>query len=186
METAGASSGAIIIGGAVQAQFVNRPTICSIPLDSWNDGCRAIVEYVTRTLDSLVIADATTEKEFGFIESNPYIVQNNIKSVLCMPVTHQNTLKAILYVENNLMSNCFTEERIDTLSILTTQMAISLENSLSFKTRLQALEELAEVQRVRAHEADLYRKKQEEFIDRICHEIRNPVQGIMYVLLTLF
>jgi GAF domain-containing protein len=102
-----------------------------------------------------------------------------------MPVTHQNTLKAILYVENNLMSNCFTEERIDTLSILTTQMAISLENSLSFKTRLQALEELAEVQRVRAHEADLYRKKQEEFIDRICHEIRNPVQGIMYVLLTI-
>jgi GAF domain-containing protein len=54
-----------------------------------------------------------------------------------MPVMHQQNLKAVLYVENNLMSDCFTSERIDILSVLTTQMAISIENSQSFKSRFQ-------------------------------------------------
>lgn len=167
MEAAGASSGAIIINEIVQAQFLSSPTLCSIQLDNWDNGCIPIVEYVSRTLDTVVLGDALRDKKYGFVQSNEYIVSKQVKSVLCMPVTHQNNLKAILYVENNLMSDCFTAERINVLSVLTTQMAISIENSQSFKTRVKALEELAEVQRVRAHEADLYRQKQEEFIDRI-------------------
>ncbi|KAL0488543.1 hypothetical protein AKO1_015771 [Acrasis kona] len=95
-----------------------------------------------------------------------------------MPVTHQNELRAILYVENELATDCFTSERINVLSILTSQMAISLQNSRSFKEQLK-IQQVAEFQRGRAQEAEIYREKQEEFIDRICHEIRNPIQGIM-------
>ncbi|KAL0489068.1 hybrid signal transduction histidine kinase dhkK [Acrasis kona] len=35
------------------------------------------------------------------------------------------------------------------------------------------------MQRKRAEDEQAYRRKQEEFIDRICHEIRNPIQGIV-------
>jgi signal transduction histidine kinase/predicted ATPase/CheY-like chemotaxis protein len=179
METAGASKGALIIDEIVVAEYINSAALCSKPLEQWGDGCQAIVEFVSRTFDSIVLGDASKDKKYGFIETNPYIISNDVRSILCMPVIRQNKLKAVLYVENNLMCDVFTSERINVLNVLATQMAISIENSQSFNTKINAMEELAEVQRVRAQEADLYRLKQEEFIDRICHEIRNPIQGIM-------
>ncbi|NEJ83634.1 PAS domain-containing protein, partial [Rhizobium leguminosarum] len=44
--------------------------------------------------------------------------------------------------------------------------------------RLEALQQAAEIQRQRAEEAEHYRRQQEEFIDTVCHEIRNPMTGI--------
>ncbi|KAI9347565.1 hypothetical protein BDR26DRAFT_931292 [Obelidium mucronatum] len=45
---------------------------------------------------------------------------------------------------------------------------------------LQAVKDLAEVQRLRAEDAEEARKVQEGFIDTVCHEIRNPLNGIMH------
>jgi signal transduction histidine kinase/CheY-like chemotaxis protein len=183
-ETAGATSAAIIIDRYVQSESVqqfgsmqeNISTMCNIPVSSWERGCTAIVDYVSRTLDTVVLNDVQNDRLYGV---NPYIIRSNTKSVLCMPVVHQGTLKAILYVENNLITDCFTMERVNILSILTGQMAISIENSLYFKKQIKAMEEITEIQTERVKEAELYQKKQEEFIDRICHEIRNPIQGVM-------
>ncbi|KAL0487605.1 hypothetical protein AKO1_000266 [Acrasis kona] len=44
---------------------------------------------------------------------------------------------------------------------------------------MESMNQLAEVQKKRAQEEEANRRKQEEFIDRVCHEIRNPIQGIM-------
>ncbi|MHB9147859.1 MAG: hybrid sensor histidine kinase/response regulator [Candidatus Amoebophilus sp.] len=44
--------------------------------------------------------------------------------------------------------------------------------------RLEALQQAEKAQRQRAEEAEHYRKQQEEFIDTVCHEIRNPMTGI--------
>lgn len=44
--------------------------------------------------------------------------------------------------------------------------------------RLSALRDAEEHQRRRAAEAEAFRVKQERFIDTICHEIRNPINGI--------
>ncbi|KAJ3028555.1 UNVERIFIED_CONTAM: hypothetical protein HDU68_001425 [Siphonaria sp. JEL0065] len=45
---------------------------------------------------------------------------------------------------------------------------------------LDASKGLAEVQRLRAEDAEEARKLQEGFIDTICHEIRNPLNGILH------
>ncbi len=45
--------------------------------------------------------------------------------------------------------------------------------------RLEAVECAAQVQRQRAEEAEEHRHSQEMFVDTICHEIRNPLNGIL-------
>jgi GAF domain-containing protein len=182
VETAGATSAAIIIDNHVEAEYLQGSsqniTITSVPLQTWEHGCRAVIEYVTRTNENVVLQDAFNDKRYGF-SNNPYIVRWKAKSILCMPVTHQNELKAVLYCENSKINDCFTVDRITVLSILTNQIAISLENSNYFKMQMKAVQDLAEIQSARAAEEKTYRKKQEEFVDRICHEIRNPIQGMI-------
>ena len=46
------------------------------------------------------------------------------------------------------------------------------------QSQLQALQQQAEYEKRRAQEAEAYKKRLEEFIDTICHELRNPLNGI--------
>jgi hypothetical protein len=171
METAGASHGAVIVNNKVEAQCDNADqrtvsVMNSLPLDSWPHGCQPAIDYVSRTREPLVIANALEDQQYGFVSSHPYIVTNQVKSLLVMPVLRNYELKAVLYLENNLIENCFTMERINVLRVLTGQMAISIENSRYFTEQLKAAEEVAKLQHHRVLEAQLYRRKQEEFIDR--------------------
>ncbi|KAL0489253.1 hypothetical protein AKO1_013772 [Acrasis kona] len=98
---------------------------------------------------------------------------------MCMPIAYQNDIKGILYLENDLISGCFKPERVLVLNILASQLAISIQHSKHFESEMRALEQLAQVQHNRAEDEQSNRRKLEEFIDRICHEIRNPIQGIL-------
>lgn len=41
-----------------------------------------------------------------------YIASNKVKSVLCVPILNQNVVVGILYLENNLLSSAFTQDRV--------------------------------------------------------------------------
>jgi hypothetical protein len=51
---------------------------------------------------------------------------------LCMPIMVKNILKGVLYLENNLFDGLFNKHRMDLLLVLTSQMAITLENTRFF------------------------------------------------------
>ncbi len=179
VETAGATHASIIIDGNVQAEYVNNETkLCHLPLHDWN-GSTAVVQHVASKQEVLVTGCAYQEKRYKFMANDNYIQTNKSKSILCMPVVHKMRISAILYVENVLTADCFKAEQINVLGILTSQVAISLENSRYFKDQITSMQELAEVQRQIAQNESMYRRVQEEFIDRICHEIRNPIQGVV-------
>jgi PAS domain S-box-containing protein len=46
------------------------------------------------------------------------------------------------------------------------------------RTRLEAIQRAKEFQQSRADEAEAYRRHQEQMVDTLCHELRNPLQGI--------
>lgn len=71
----------------------------------------------------VVLGNATEDKHF---ERDQYLSANQIKSVLCMPIMKQEKLHGVLYVENNLLSFAFPANRVTVLTILVSQMAISL------------------------------------------------------------
>ncbi|WP_107839589.1 GAF domain-containing sensor histidine kinase [Metasolibacillus meyeri] len=84
-----------------------------------------VIDYTIRMRQEVVFHNVMNS---GFTQ-NTYIQHRHLKSVLCLPITHQNKLISILYMENNLLEGVFTEERLDMLKLLCSQCAISITNA---------------------------------------------------------
>ena len=174
IENAGAQQGAVLFVEAddtifVQAEYASNGTITTlqkIPLVEWTNGAQGVIQQVKRLHQSVVIDDATTHEQF---RNDPYISRTQAKSILCIPLLKQTELKAILYVENNLMTYAFTPERVQTVLILTAQMAISLENARYFAEQIALTRQLSE-QSARAQMA-------EESLHAITHDLQLALQA---------
>jgi signal transduction histidine kinase/ActR/RegA family two-component response regulator len=86
----------------------------------------SILQYVSRTHDSVILDDASAPTPFSAEE---YIRHKRARSVLCLPLMKQARLIGLLYLENNLAPGVFTPQRIVLLELLASQAAISLENA---------------------------------------------------------
>jgi len=87
---------------------------------------QSVINFVTRTNESVVLANATENNKFM---SDPYIIKHSPKSLLCIPLLNQGILSGILYLENNLINSAFTEERVNLLKLLSSQIVISIDNA---------------------------------------------------------
>ncbi|MEG3970046.1 AAA family ATPase, partial [Microcoleus sp. T2B6] len=134
MESAGAQRGSLILSsqekllieaeGTINSQQVT--VLQSIPVDTCQELSSAIVNYVARTQESVVLDDAVREGQFT---NDPYIRKNQPKSILCVPLINQSQIVSIVYLENNLTAGSFTPERVELLKLLSGQAAISIQNS---------------------------------------------------------
>jgi Nif-specific regulatory protein len=86
----------------------------------------SIVNYVRRMLEGVVLAEAANDDRYG---RDPYVIRHRPRSVMCVPVLNQGRLIGVLYLENNIASGAFTEDRIQVVQVLASQAAISLENA---------------------------------------------------------
>lgn len=86
----------------------------------------AVINYVIHSKESLVLSEPT---ETGQFTIEPYIIKNRPKSILCVPLLNQGVLSGILYLENNLTESAFTKDHIALLNVLSSQMAISIDNA---------------------------------------------------------
>ncbi|MEH2239769.1 ATP-binding sensor histidine kinase [Nostoc sp.] len=102
---------------------------CPFPLSASQNIPKAVVNYVSRTSETLVLDDARTETTFA---NDPYIIQWQPKSLLCMPIHNRGQLIGILYLENSLTTGAFTQNRLEILRLLTAQAAISLQNAMLY------------------------------------------------------
>lgn len=109
-----------------EAQNIMR----NIPLEDNEYVSQSIIKYVHRSLESVVLGEATQEGNFT---DDPDIQKHRPKSVLCMPILNQANLVGVLYLENNITSYAFTPDRLQVLGILASQAAIAIENSLFFE-----------------------------------------------------
>jgi PAS domain S-box-containing protein len=86
----------------------------------------AIVNYVARTHESIVLHDAAGAGQFT---QDAYVARARPRSVLCTPLLNGGRLTGILYLENNLTTGAFTSDRLEVLQLLAAQTAISIENA---------------------------------------------------------
>ena len=134
------------------------------------DASAGIVRYVVRTREQLVLHNALEQGDFV---QDEYVLQHQIRSLLCLPILYQNTLIGILYLEHRLMSGVFTFERQQVAYVLCAQVAISLELAKQQKAREKQEEERRRYEAIRtANQA------KSEFLRTISHEIRNPLNAI--------
>ncbi|MGF1989926.1 MAG: ATP-binding sensor histidine kinase [Nostoc sp. ZfuVER08] len=113
----------------------------SLPLEASQDIPKTVVNYVSRTKETLVLDDARTEITFV---NDPYIIQYQPKSLLCTPIHNRGKLIGILYLENSLTTGVFTQKRLEVLHLLTSQTAISLQNAMLYNNLAVAKAQLEE------------------------------------------
>ncbi|MBW4674475.1 MAG: AAA family ATPase [Desmonostoc geniculatum HA4340-LM1] len=144
IENAGAQTGYLILPtqnewrieamGSIGARQV---ILQSIPLESKDsnpDLPIALINYVARTQESIVLNNAAAEGNF---QSEPWIVRHQSKSILCAPLLNQGKLTGIVLLENNLSTKAFTPERIEVLRLLSSQAAISIDNARLLKQQAE-------------------------------------------------
>ena len=102
----------------------------SIPVETHGGLSAAIVNYVARTKETLILNDAASGGEFI---DDSYVVKNKPKSILCSAILNRGKLSGILYMENNLATRAFTPERLEILNIFSSQIAMSIDNARLFE-----------------------------------------------------
>lgn len=91
---------------------------------------RSVLHFVAHSHETLHLTDALTTAPYS---RDHYVQQHQARSIICLPLRHQNTTKAILYIENNLAKNSFTEEQFQRLTLLSAQMASAIDHSLNYQ-----------------------------------------------------
>jgi class 3 adenylate cyclase/predicted ATPase len=88
-----------------------------------------LIRYVVRTGQPLALAQAYTDRLFS---ADAYFQQHRTLSALAMPVIKNQQCLAVLYLENNSTPGAFHPQRLEILHLLSSQIAISLENALLY------------------------------------------------------
>jgi diguanylate cyclase (GGDEF)-like protein len=97
------------------------------PLSSRSDIPVSLINFAQRTQELVLIQNA---KELEFYSTHDhYLAQTKPQSILLLPIFYQGSLRHLLYLENKETSYAFTPTHIQTLKLLASQAAISLENA---------------------------------------------------------
>jgi predicted ATPase/class 3 adenylate cyclase len=88
-----------------------------------------ILNFTSNTGQAVILEHAHMTGRFV---NDEYISKNKVRSLLCMAITHKNKHTGLIYLENNLISGAFNQNRMQVLNILATQASISIENARYF------------------------------------------------------
>jgi len=142
-----------------------------------------IIHYVARTKEYVVLNEAS--QQAGNFTNDPHLQKSKPKSVLCIPLVNQGNLSGILYLENNLVAGAFTPNRLELLYLLSSQMAISLENAqlyaeLEEKVKNRTKDLAAQNAKLIILNEKLVNLNQDknEFLGIAAHDLKNPLSAI--------
>lgn len=96
------------------------------PLENSDEVPASIIQFVARTKQTLVLADATGEDVFT---QDPYVKRARPLSVMALPILSRGDVSGVLYIEHRWLTGVFTAERVQVLSLLASQAAISIANA---------------------------------------------------------
>jgi signal transduction histidine kinase/pSer/pThr/pTyr-binding forkhead associated (FHA) protein len=146
-----------------------------------------IVEHVLEKQVGIVSSDTQADLRFSAAES---IMQQAIRSSLCVPLKVRDQLIGVMYVDNSSLIVKFGDEELEFVAGFANQAAIAIENSRLYKKleeqarnrekELVALVEERTRDLVRASaEAEEANHAKSRFLASMSHELRTPLNAII-------
>jgi predicted ATPase/signal transduction histidine kinase/ActR/RegA family two-component response regulator len=190
IENAGAQSGYFLLDWGGELYIEARHSVIDevseirkVRLHGSDQVPSSIIEHVFDTKSDVVLHDALNSDRF---KDDPVIMKREIRSVLCIPALNQGKLVGVLYLENNLATAVFTNERTQLLKLLSGQIAVSIENAILYEkleqkvavrtAEIQVQKEEIERQKLLVEEKSKFK---EQFFANMSHEIRTPMTAIL-------
>ncbi|WNG43239.1 AAA family ATPase [Archangium minus] len=138
----------------------------------------AVIRRSIRTQQPLVLQDLSRDDSLA---DDPYVHRHAPRSVLSLPIFHQGRLLIVVYLENNLAAGVFTSRHLQILTLLASQIALSLENAALYGGLEQRVQE-----RTRALEAAhkqivevAHRAGMAEIASGVLHNIGNSLNSLV-------
>ncbi|MCB9702194.1 MAG: AAA family ATPase [Myxococcales bacterium] len=173
VENAGAERGVLLLveeGGLVAAAEYSARGDRTIdheraPIETLSGLPHSLVLRVHRSGRAEIYDDAASDPANA---ADSYIQRRRLRSALALPLQARGRGVGVVYLENNLTTGVFTEQRLDILQILAVQAAIAVDHAGFFR-RLDAAREAAET-------ASLAKSR---FLANMSHELRTPLNAIL-------
>jgi signal transduction histidine kinase/serine/threonine protein kinase/DNA-binding NarL/FixJ family response regulator len=123
----------------------------SVPLSRFSEISHVAVHHVLNSHKPIVSEDALIDP---FFRNDPHIEANKVRSLLCFPILHKKELLGIFYLENSLVCGLFSPGKLEFITMLATQTAISLTNSRLYRDSLKQTEEINKINQRLQHEIE--------------------------------
>jgi len=161
----------------------------AVPVEDYNQAAISAIQYAVRKEEPLVLHDAANSDMFP---KDQHIQSHRPKSILVLPIVKLGKISSVLYLENNLATHIFQEKRLDTLKLLASEIAGTLENAklytnLEYKDyKLQLMEEREKNIQLQLDEKERWVQSSEATmlnIRKAQHELINNVQTVHALLM---
>ena len=96
---------------------MNNDYVNAVPL--------SMINYVSHSKKEVILDDAT---ESGDFKKDPYIVNSQVKSILCLPLLNKGNVNGIIYLENKTISYLFTKKICKVFKAISVQLSLLIEN----------------------------------------------------------
>lgn len=202
-ETAGAQRAVLLLNAGdastprlvLQAESQEDGTLNILQGEALQDDSQVpvtLIRYVARSQTHVLLPDAART---GAYSRDPYIQAQQSKSMLVLPIVNQGNLLGVLSLENPLLRDAFTPDRLAVLQILAGQAAIALHN-VQTAERTAYLEAERQIKdsyareleaRVEARTRELKQAYDQlveldhlkaNFLSVVSHELRTPLTSI--------
>lgn len=97
-----------------------------VPLSGVREVCLPVIRHVEHNREALRVTDAAADPDLA---ADPHVVASGVRSILGVPFVAGGKLRALAYLENHLTAGAFTTEKVQTLSLLASQVVFSLTNA---------------------------------------------------------
>jgi PAS domain S-box-containing protein len=115
--------------GAAQPLGLRRTTVLTEPIPLALAGDRvpgSLLRWIERARESVVLPEIASDPRFS---GDPYVAASRVRSVLGVPIVKHEQLVGLLYLENKLSPDSFTNDRLEVIGLLIGQAASALENA---------------------------------------------------------